>query len=101
MHADIGHLEYYNRAINTVKRFLHRRSLRRFSPRIFPHVFAQKDTNTVVQTRAHLATNTRRRRVYRIRSGNVHGKWLRILAIDIFLRERKGARWNIKRSAAL
>jgi len=31
----------------------------------------------------------------------VHGKWLRILAIDIFLRERKGARWNIKRSAAL
>lgn len=59
MHADIGHLEYYNRAINTVKRFLHRRSLRRFSLRIFPHVFAQKDTNTVVQSRAHLATNTR------------------------------------------
>lgn len=26
---------------------------------------------------------------------------MRILAIDIFLRERKGARWNIKRSAAL
>lgn len=42
MHADIGHLEYYNRAINTVKRFLYRRSLRRSSLRIFPHVFAQK-----------------------------------------------------------
>lgn len=44
---------------------------------------------------------TRHRRVYRIRSGNVLGKWLRILAIDIFLREQKGARWNIKRSARL
>lgn len=40
-------------------------------------------------------------RVYRIRSGNVLGKWLRILAIDIFLREQKGARWNIKRSPRL
>lgn len=29
------------------------------------------------------------------------GKWLRILAIDIFLREQKGARWNIKRSPRL
>lgn len=29
------------------------------------------------------------------------GKWLRILAVDIFLREQKGARWNIKRSARL
>lgn len=60
MHADIGHLEYYNRAINTVKHYLDPRSLRRAALHEFFLTRSRKGTNTGVWSRAHLATNTRR-----------------------------------------
>jgi len=96
MHADIGHLEYYNRAINMVKHFLHRRAFRRrrhpmrFSCRFRAHT----DTHTHTHTRAcaaprHLTfdaatiSNPQWKRVREIR----------ILAVDIFPRgsERESA----------
>jgi len=39
MHTDIDHLEYYNRAINIVKRCLDPSSC--LSTQVFPHAFTQ------------------------------------------------------------
>jgi len=86
MHADIGHLEYYNRAINTVKHFLHRRCRHpmRFSCRV--RAYTDTHTRAVPQHLTFDAATISNPQWKRVRE-------IRILAVDIFPRgsERESA----------